>query len=415
MSRIIDEKVKNDYRILRENPDLVFLNSSATSLRPDVVMNYFHDIYTDRITSIHRGFKAPSDIHDNDSLYQDTLDAVAEHMNADYGTIIPTYGTTDFINKLAFRLISDLEDGDEIILGKLEHAANILPWVHIAKMLKKNIVIKWYELKNWTVDIDHLKTLITDKTKIMAVAHVFNTIGIANDIHAIREVIGEDVILCVDSAQGIGHKPIDVLDMDCDYCYWGAHKVFGPHALGFAYIKDIDKMGQPFSFGGDMQITYNEDSILYKGGIWKFQAGTQDVPGVIAFGKAMEYVEDFGIENIQKHCDDLKSYAEEKIGSLPNIRVINEGVESSNFFFEVKGVEGKVVAYHLAQNNIIVRSGAACVKIVNDQYDNTKSIRASFHVYNTREDVDKLYDAIVDGGDFSQINVDHIDTSAICA
>lgn len=415
MKKEITADIKNDFRVLRENPEMVFLNSSATSLRPDSVMDYMHQVYTDRITSIHRGFTIPSDNTDNDGEYQDTLDAVAEHMNADYGSIIPTYGTTDFVNKLAYKLISQLEDGDEIILGKLEHAANILPWIHIAKVLNKKLVYKWYQLKDWTIDTEHMKTLVTDRTKIVAVAHVFNTVGVANDIGAVRDAIGEDAILVVDSAQGIGHKKIDVKQMKADYCFWGAHKVFGPHALGFAYIRNIDNVDQPFSFGGDMQTDFDEETITFKDGIWKFTAGTQDVPGVIAFKKAMDYLNQFGIEKVQQHCEELKAYAEEKIGSLPNVRVINEGIEASNFFFEIEGVQGKTVAYFLSQKSIIVRSGAACVKIKNENYDHNTSIRASFHVYNTKEDVDKLYDALVEGGDFSHVKVEEIDNSAICA
>ncbi len=415
MKKQITADIKNDFRVLRENPEMVFLNSSATSLRPDSAMDYMHQVYTDRITSIHRGFTIPSDQTDNDGEYQDTLDVVAEHMNADYGTIIPTYGTTDFVNKLAYRLISQLEDGDEIILGKLEHAANILPWKNVAKLLKKDIVFKWYQLKDWKVDLDHLKTLVTPKTKIMAVAQVYNTVGVANDIGAVREAIGNDVILVVDSAQGIGHKKIDVKEMKADYCFWGAHKVFGPHALGFAYIKDIETMDMPFSFGGDMQTDFDEDTITYKDGIWKFTAGTQDVPGVIAFKKSMDYLNQFGIEEVQAYCEGLKAYAEEKIGSMPNVRVINEGVGASNFFFEIEGVEGKTVAYYLSQKSIIIRSGAACVKIKNENYDQNTSLRASFHIYNTKEDVDKLYDALVEGGDFSQVKIEEIDNSAICA
>lgn len=127
MAKQITPDVKKEFKILRDNPNMVFLNSSATSLRPDIMTDYLHEIYSGRIASIHRGFTIPEDTHDNDGEYQDTLDLVAEHMNADYGTVIPTYGTTDFVNKLAFKLINKLEDGDEIIVGKLEHAANVLP------------------------------------------------------------------------------------------------------------------------------------------------------------------------------------------------------------------------------------------------------------------------------------------------
>lgn len=129
----------------------------------------------------------------------------------------------------------------------------------------------------------------------------------------------------------------------------------------------------------------------------------------------MQFINEYGIEAIQEHCEGLKAYAEEKLSTIPGVRIINPGVGASNLFFEVEGVEGKIVAYHLVQRSVMVRSGAACVKIVNDNYSHDTAIRASFHIYSTKEDVDKLYEGMVDGGDYSQVKIEEIDTKAICA
>jgi len=149
-----------------------------------------------------------------------------------------------------------------------------------------------------------------------------------------------------------------------------------------------------------MNKTYSEDTIVFKKGVNMFLSGTQDLPGVIAFGKSIDYINSFGIENIEKHNNELKKYAEEKISTIKNVKIINKNVKSHNLFFEIKGVSGEDVAYHLSLDNIIVRSGSSCVKIKNDIYKQHKAIRVSFHIYNDRSDVDKLYNSLLKGGDF---------------
>ena len=414
MSRKIDKNIKKDFKYLRDNPEVVFLNSSATSLKPDIFVNKLSEIYSNRDTSYGRGYTLDINKEDNSMfLYNETLKKVAKHINANVENVIPTYGTTDFLNKAIWKLVLNLNDGDEIILGKLEHASNVSSWIEIIKELKKDIKIKWYELKDWKIDYDHLSTLITNKTKIIAIAHVYNTSGAKNNLVKIRNSIGKDVILFVDGAQAFGHIPIDVKESSVDYYIFGTHKAFGPHSLGFAYIKDLNKVKRPWNYGGGNNLTYDENNITYKEGVDKFIPGTRDVPGVIAFATSMDYIEDFGIQNIEKHNLDLKKYAEEKVGSLSNIKIINKGVESSNLFFEVKNVAGEDVGYSLAQEKIIVRHGHSCVKMSKD-FQPHKAIRASFHIYNTREDVDKLYNAIKEGGDFLDGLFNKRPTSKFC-
>ncbi len=391
-------KFKNDFKIFEKNKNLVFLNSAATSLKPSVVVNEIERIYNDCIATLNKSID--SNNNDISKKFEGSLNKIGDFIGAKTGTTIPTYGTTDSINKIASLIIDELEDGDEIILGKFEHASNILPWINIAKDRKKEIVFKWYELKDFKVDLSSLKNIISKKTKVISIAHSYNTFGTKNNISEIRNVIGKDIKLVVDAAQSIGHIKIDVKKMDCDYLVFSAHKAFGPHGLGFMYIKNIEEKVRPFNYGGGMNKTYSENDITLKKGINMFLSGTQNIPSVIAFGVSIDYMNKIGIDKIEKHNYDLKEYAEKKISSIKNVRIINEGVKSHNLFFEIKGVSGEDVAYHLSLDEIIVRPGSNCVKIKNNIYKQHNSLRASFHIYNDRDDVDKLYNSLLKGGDY---------------
>lgn len=391
--------VKKNFKILRDNNGLIYLNSGASSLKPDIVIKKLSEVYENNITTIGKSF-----VHNekNDILkeFSNSLDKISNFIGAPEKSVVPVSGTTDGLNKIATNIINSLNDGDEIILGRFEHSSNILPWVNIAKLVNKKIVFKWYEIKDFKIDVDHLKKIVTKKTQVISLAHTFNTFGTKNNIEEVRKVIGNKIKIVVDAAQSIGHTKIDVEKMDCDYLVFGAHKAFGPHGLGFVYIKDIDNQPHPFIYGGNMNKTYSEESIVFKRGINMFMGGTQDVPGVIAFGTSIDYMNRFGIDNIEKHNNELKKYAEKKLIKIPNINIINKDVMSPNLFFEIKGVSGEDVSYHLSLDKIIVRSGSSCVKIKNDIYKQHKAIRVSFHIYNDKNDIDKLYDSLLKGGDF---------------
>ncbi len=411
--KVLGKERRQDFTLLRENPDFIYLNSGATSLKPDFVIDELTSLYKG-ITYMGRGFDLAEGDKDNEDLFFEALHKVAMHINAEPKWVIPTYGSTDFLNKIALSILHELEDGDEIILGDLEHASNILPWVNIAKDLNKKIVFKWYKLKDWVVDYDHLKTLVTDKTKVMAVTHFYNTTGASNDLVEIRKAIGTNVKLVVDAAQAVGHTKVDVTEGDVDYYIFGGHKIFATHGIGMAYIKNLVDKERPFVYGGHMQKTYDRENIDFKPGRLKFIAGSQDVPGVIAFGKAIDYMEELGIDNIEEYNNELQAYAMQELKKVPKINIINEGVKGSNIFFEIKGVAGEDVAYHLFTKNIIVRSGSNCVKMQNDLYSQTQSIRVSLHFFNTKEEIDRLVQELIDGGDFINALFRKRKPSSIC-
>ncbi len=412
--RIIDSSVKNDFKFLRDNPQITYLNSSSTSLKLDLVFEKMMDVYQNRETTLGRSTLETG--FDNKADVEATFKAVAKHMNADSRDILLTYGTTYAINRIAFKVISELEDGDEIILGTMEHAANIITWFKTAEELKKKIKFTYYPITNkFEVDYDKLKEIINEKTKLIAVAHVYNTVGTKNDLAKVREAVGPEVKIFVDGAQAISHVKIDVEQGKVDYYVFGGHKGFAPYGVGFAFIRNLYDLKEPLQFGGGIDQTYTQDDVVYKTGKQKYLAGTMDVPGVIAFKEAIDYIESFGIEQIEEYNFGLKLYAEEQIKKeIPSARIINEGLRSPNLFFEIDKVAAEDVGYHLGQDNISLRTGAACVKITNGSYEPYKAIRASFHIYNNKEDVDKLVASLKTGGDFIDALFKKRPASPIC-
>ncbi len=402
--RPIDDSVRDDFKFFRSNPGVTYVNSGTTALKLDSVMETMLDVYQNRQTN--RGGASAAGANDIVADINATFEHVAQHMNAPVDDILLTTGTTNGINTIARRIILELEDGDEIFVGEMEHSANIMPWFKIAKELGRKINFRWYPLtEKFEIDYEKLSTMITDKTKFICFAHVFNTVGTKNDAAKVREAVGPNVKLFVDGAQGISHAKIDVKEGDIDYYVFGAHKAFGPYGTGFAYVKNLMEMEEPFTYGGGTDLIYKKEegglNVRYHKTRSKFMAGSYDAPGICAFKRVLEYIDEFGVENIEEHAAQLKLYAEEQMKEkLPNCRIINEGLHSPNLFFEVKGVAGEDVGAYLSKNNIAVRAGAVCVKITNGSYQIHKSVRASFHIYNNKQDVDTLIQALVDGGNF---------------
>ncbi len=411
--RYIDASVKDDFKFLRDNQNIVYLNSSSTSLKLDKVVDKLMDVYMNRETTLGRSTIETGDL--NKKEVEESFKAVANHINAKSEDLMLIYGTTYGINRIAYKLLLELEDGDEIFLGEMEHSANIMPWIKIAEELGKKINFRWYPLTDkFEIDYDQLKGMITDRTKVFAAAHVFNTVGTKNDFEKVREAVGEDVIIFVDGAQAISHIKIDVTKGDIDYYVFGGHKGFAPYNIGFAYVKNLYGVREPYQYGGGTEINYTRDEIIYKEGKAKYLAGTMDVPAVIAFKTAIDYIEEFGLEQIEEYNNSLKKYAEERMKEIPSARVINEGLDSPNLFFEIKGVAGEDVGYHLGKHNISVRTGAACVRITNGSYEPYKAVRASFHIYNTKKDVDMLIETLKLGGDFLDALFNKRPPSEIC-
>ncbi len=383
----MDNKKREEiFPFFKKNTEYIYLDSGVSSLKPKVMIDSLTEFYSNYGMSFGRGVgKLSLELM---KKYKKSILNISKFINSDTSEIVITSGTTDGLNKIAFALFEDLKSGDEIILGKFEHSSNFLIWSELAR--KKNVKIKYYELdsKTFSIDLDHLKKLVTPKTKLISITHKYNIFGTTNNIKAIKKIVGEKVLVISDGAQAAGQIKIDVKDMNCDAYVFGSHKMFGPFGVGVMYVKKtiLEKLN-PFQLGGGMDDGYDENSYIPKKSPDKFNAGTTNISGVIGISAAIDFINSIGIEKIQNYNEDLKEFLEKEISKVKGVKIINKNVKGSILYFSYKNLDGNEVAKKLAEKNIFVRSNASCVKIKNNIYSQEKVIRISLHIYNNKNDI----------------------------
>lgn len=382
---------KNDFEML--NKSLIYFDNGATTFKPKSVVNAIVDYYTNYTANAHRGDYDISFIVD--TKYENTREKVRQFINADKSSeIVFTSGATQSLNMIVTGFFANyLQDGDEVLLTKAEHASNILPWFNI----KKDINIKYIELDNEQVTLENVKKSITKNTKVISIAQVTNVIGDRRPIKEICKLAHENnILVVVDGAQSIPHTKVDVKDLDCDFLAFSAHKMCGPTGVGVLYGKYelLEKM-QPQNVGGGMNNDFESDKTYrYKEIPYRLEAGTPNIAGVIGLGAAIDYISKIGIENIETYVKSLRKYGIEKLSKLNNIDIYNKDIDSCSIIFNVRGVHSQDTATYLNKKGICVRAGNHCAKILKDEIGVTNTCRVSLYFYNTKEDIDKLYDAL---------------------
>ena len=385
---------KNDFPMLYK--DIVYFDNGATTLKPKCVVEAMNDYYYNYSSNAHRGdYKISLKVNE---MYEGVREKVKVFINAKRNEeIVFTSGTTDSLNMIVYGYFKNkLNQGDEILLTKSEHASNILPWYELAN--EKGIDINYIPLtENHTVTLDNVIKSITDKTKVISIAHVTNVIG---DIRPIKEIIeyahSKGILVVIDGAQSVGHTRLDVEKLDIDFLAFSAHKMLGPTGVGVLYGKyDLLNEIIPVRYGGGMSISFtSKDQIEYKELPYKLEAGTQNIAGVIGFGSAIDYINKVGIDNIEEACDTLKEYIITELKKIPHIKVYNENVEGSIVTFNVVDVFAQDTSIYLDKYNICVRSGSHCAKKLEDELGIKNTCRISIYFYNTKEDADKLINAL---------------------
>ena len=396
---MLDLRIKNDFPIFKNNPDLVYLDSGATSLKPRCVIDAVVNFYSCYTANIHRGDYDNSFIASKE--YDDTRKLVCKLLNNDDpDEIIFTSGTTASINNLAYSYgLNILNKGDVILTTLSEHASDILPWFKVKE--KTEAIIKYIPLNNdGTFNIDNFKKVLNEgNVKIVALPLISNVLGYINPIKEISKVAHEKgAIICVDGAQGVPHIKVDVKDLDIDFLSFSAHKMLGPSGVGVLYGKKelLDKM-DPLFMGGGANARFNkEGEIILKEIPTRFEAGTPNIEGVIGFKKALEYLLEIGMDNIEKHEKELGRYIVERLSSLPNIEIYNPKTDCSIVSFKVKGIFAQDVGSYLNSFNIAVRTGNHCAKMLHNIIGASETVRVSAYLYNDKEDIDKLYNALKD-------------------
>ena len=385
---------REDFLLLKKG--IIYFDNGATTLKPKVLPDAINDYYNNYSANAHRGDYDISLQVDN--MYENTRKLVKEYINAQSEKeIIFTSGSTDSINKIVFGYFRNiLKENDEVLLNKSEHASNVLPWFELADELK--LKIKFIDLdENYEITLDNIEKLITPKTKVISIAHITNVVGDIRDIKNITSLAHKnDIMVLLDAAQSIGHMKTDVQDLDVDFLTFSAHKMYGPTGVGVLYGKEeVLKNIRPIIFGGGMNSSFGSDlTRIYDELPELLEAGTPNIAGVIGFGKVIEYINKIGLDKIQKHELELKNYALEKLKQNKNIIIYNEHSNGSIITINYKDNFAQDLAIYLNKYKICVRAGNHCTKILKDELKIKNTVRISFAMYNTKEEIDKLVDAL---------------------
>ena len=382
--------MREDFPMLKK--DIIYFDNGATTLKPNILIDSLKDYYENYSANAHRG---DYDISLKvDEMYENTRKIIKNFINAKKESeIIFTSGATDSLNKIIFGYFKNiLKENDEILLTKAEHASNILPWFELKDELKLNI--NYIPLnEKYEVTLENVKKAITKNTKVISIAHISNVVG---DIRPIKEIIEyahkNNILVIIDGAQSVPHTKVDVQDIDIDFLAFSAHKMCGPTGVGVLYGKEeLLNNIKPLIYGGGMNASFDYDGIrIYKELPYLLEAGTPNIADVIAFGKVVEYIENIGIENIEKKEQELKKYAIEKLEQNENLIIYNKNSKSGIITLNYKDVFAQDLAIYLNKYNICVRAGNHCAKILKDELKVKNTCRISMYFYNTKEEIDKL-------------------------
>lgn len=392
-------KIRADFPILNQKVNqhpLVYLDNAATSQKPQVVINAICQYYTTYNANIHRGVHTLSQKATN--IFEEARVKVKQHLNAKkLHEIIFTSGTTHSINLVANGFSSILKKGDEIIVSQAEHHSNIVPWQMLCE--KTGAVLKVIPINlNGELIIEEYKKLLSVKTKLVFVNHVSNALGTINPIKTIIEEAHKvNAAVLIDGAQAAPHLKADVQELNADFYVLSAHKMCGPTGVGVLYGKEKWlNLLPPYQGGGEMIKTVSFNQTTYADLPHKFEAGTPNIAGVIAFGVALDYLNNIGLNNIATYEDKLLQYATKKLLSIEGLKIYGTSKHKTAVIsFNIKNIHPYDIGAIVDKLGIAVRTGHHCAQPIMDFYQIPGTVRASFSFYNTFEEVDMLYNALL--------------------
>lgn len=395
-----DFPMYQDHDSMYKGMPLVYLDNSATTFKPYAVIEAVNHYYKDITANTRRGDYSLA--HDADVAFDEARKAVASFINADFEEVCFTSGDTMALNEIAFGLIDYLKPGDEILLSVEEHASNVLPWFKVAKMT--GAVIRYVQIdEKGKLTIENYRKCLNEKTKIVSLASVSNVMGYALPVKEFARLAHEYGALYIDdAAQSVPHIKIDVKDSDVDFMAFSGHKMVGPTGIGILYGKkeNLEKISPTF-YGGEMNARFDSLGNLTLDDLpYRLEAGTQNIAGAIALKKACEYLTSIGFDAIHQHELHLRSLAIEGLKKNGNAIIYNEEADSGIVTFNIKDVFAQDVATYLSSKGVFVRSGQHCAKILPETLKTQGTVRASFYIYNTDEDVEAFVKACKTSEDF---------------
>lgn len=395
-------RLRNDFPILQQKvygKPLIYFDNAATSQKPQQVLQALTDYYTKRNANIHRGVHCLS--QQASEMYEQVRFKVRDFIHArSEREIIFTRGTTESINLVAHSFgNSFVNEGDEIIISAMEHHSNIVPWQMMCE--NRNAVLKVIPMnENGELQMDLFHQLLSEKTKLVSVVHVSNSLGTVNPVKEIIEAAHKkNIPVMIDAAQSAVHDEINVTELDCDFLAMSSHKMLGPTGAGVLYgkMKWLEKM-PPYQGGGDMIQSVSFNKTTYQEPPFRFEAGTQNIADVIAFGAAMVYLNALNRKALHQYEQQLLRYATEQVQQIEGVRIIGTaGQKASILSFVVEGINAMDLGMYLDTQGIAVRTGHHCTEPVMDFFKIPGTIRASFLFYNTLNEVDVFVSALKKG------------------
>ena len=393
------KNIKKDFPILEQKingKNLVYLDSAATTQKPKEVINSLNNYYNETNSNIHRGVHTLS--QKATEKYEKAREKIANFIDASSSKeIIFVRGATEAVNLVANSYAKPLlRENDEILISQMEHHANIVPWQMICEEKKAKLKIIPID-KSGELIMSEVKELINEKTKFISLNHVSNSLGTINPIKKIIDIAHQkNIKIMIDGAQAVQHLEISMKDIDADFYCFSGHKMYAPTGIGILYgKKELLEEMPPYQGGGDMIKSVTFEKTTYNDIPNRFEAGTPNISGAIALGKAIEYINQIGIRNINKHEEDLLNYATSKLKKINEVKIIGEAKEKAAVLsFIIEGIHPHDIGTIMDSHGIAIRAGHHCTQPIMDYYNVPATARASFAIYNTKEDVDELVKAI---------------------
>jgi len=392
--------VRADFPILKREIHgnrLVYLDSAATSQKPESVIDSISDYYRNYNANVHRGIYTISE--EATSAYEGARANVARFIGAETREIVFTRNATEAINLVAYAYARRrLKEGDEVLLTEMEHHSNLIPWIILAK--ESGIKLRHLPVRDdGTFAMERLNEFLTDRTRILSIVHKSNVLGTINPVRDLIEAAGKkDAVVLLDGAQSVPHLAVDVKELGCDFMAFSGHKMLGPTGVGVLYGRGdlLDDMN-PFLGGGEMILEVQLDHATWNDTPWKYEAGTPSISSAIALSTAVEYIEKVGINAIRDHEVALTDYALKKLGEIPSIKLYgpeDPGLRSGVVSFLDRDIHPHDLSTILDTRGIAIRAGHHCAQPLMKRFGVIAMARASLYLYNDRDDIDALVDGI---------------------
>lgn len=393
------KKIRLDFPIYQTQPNLIFFDTAASSLKVKHVIEKVDHYYQALGVNVHRG--AYDLAYEATALYENARKNVARFIHAKEEEIIFTKGTTSALNLVAHAYTKILKPGDEVITSELEHHSSLLPWMIATKKIGAKLIYIPLS-KEGRITVDGFKKVLSDRTKIVAITHVSNVMGYLTPIEEITKLAHEkDAIVILDAAQSAPHMKLDVDQLGVDFLAFSGHKMFGPSGVGVLFGKEkLLNSLEPMEYGGEMADQVTKDSVTFKDAPLRFEAGTPVISGAIGLSAAIDYIESVGFDQIHNHTHEIHQYLLSKLKAVEGVTIYNKTADNPVIAFNIDGIHPHDIATMLDSSKVSVRAGHHCAQLVSRFLGVQSTLRASIHIYNDIHDCDVFIQSVIAARDF---------------